>query len=47
MKTIKRTIEYFTHSIQSYFKTRIGSNYKTRQHQYYNTFTDKVWFESF
>ena len=42
-----KTINYFIHAIKSSFKHRIGSNYKTRQHQYYNAWTGKVWFENF
>lgn len=42
-----KTIKYFWKSVRSSFKHRIGTNYTTRQHQYFNTWTNRVWFEDF
>ena len=44
----KRTHKYVMHSIESYFKTRIGViRYEDgySEVQYYSHFTDKVWVE--
>lgn len=44
---INRTYEYIKRVTQGYFKSRIGTNHGTREHQYYSHFTGKVWFESY
>jgi hypothetical protein len=44
---MKHTFKHIWHTITSSFKSRIGTNYKTKQHQYYNFWTNKVWFEDF
>lgn len=40
-------IKYLIYSIKSSFRHRIGTMYTTRQHQYVNMWTGKVWFEKF
>lgn len=47
MKAIKRISGYFYSSIKGSFKHRIGSNYSTKEHQYWNVWTNKVWFEKY
>jgi hypothetical protein len=42
-----KKIKYFIHCIKSSFRSRIGTNYSTKEHQYFNAWTGKVWFEKF
>ena len=41
------TIKYIWNKIRGSFRHRIGTTYSTRQHQYFNAWTGKVWFEDF
>jgi len=40
-------MKYIIRKIRSSFRHHIGTNYYTRQRQYFNSWTGKVWFESF
>ena len=40
-------MKHIIHIIKSSFKHKIGTNWKTKQHQYFNTWTGNVWFENF
>lgn len=45
-KTLSK-MTHIKHIISSFFKHKIGTNYQTKEHQYYSHFTGRTWFEKY